>query len=137
MSTIVHRLGRNTLLGAAVLVSGLTLVPSALAGQPSATVTAAAQQPTCFGQPATHVAQSFGGNLVGTRGRDVIVGSERDDNLLGLDGDDLICGRGGNDTLRGGGGNDRLDCGSGSDSAIGDFGTDTATSNCEGRSSIP
>ena len=77
---------------------------------------AGAQTATCFGRPATIIAQP-GVPTVGTRGADVIVGTAGIDVIRGRGGADLICSGDGNDRVFSGGGRDSVDLGSGDDIA--------------------
>ncbi len=83
----------------------------------------AAQDPTCFGRPATIVTVA-GVPTVGTDGDDVIVGSDDADDIRGGGGDDLICGLGGADVIRGNAGDDRIRAGPGNDRVFGGKGRD-------------
>ena len=83
----------------------------------------AAQEPTCFGQPATIVAVA-GQPTRGTPGDDVIVGTAGADRISGRGGDDLICGLGGDDVIRAGAGDDLVAGGSGNDEIGGGRGLD-------------
>ena len=65
----------------------------------TASGTADADLPTCFGQPAT---------LVGSGGDDVIVGTAENDVIVARAGNDVVRGRGGADLVCGGRGDDRL-----------------------------
>jgi hypothetical protein len=69
----------------------------------------------CSGKAATIVGSSYGDEMRGTKGDDVIVGGPGKDEIRGRGGDDLICGDGGADVLRGGGGKDKLVGGPGKD----------------------
>jgi parallel beta-helix repeat protein len=82
------------------------------------------ETPLCFGRPA---------ELVGTRGRDVLLGTPAADVIAALGGsdrvragggDDLVCGGPGNDRLLGGPGNDVLGGGAGDDVLRGGGGDD-------------
>jgi Ca2+-binding RTX toxin-like protein len=79
--------------------------------------------PTCFGEPATIVAEP-GVLTIGTDGADVIVGTSGPDIIRGLRGDDLICGWGGNDVIRGNGGRDSIHGGAGADVLYGGLSSD-------------
>jgi Ca2+-binding RTX toxin-like protein len=72
----------------------------------------------CKGEAATIVGSSYGDEMRGTKGDDVIVGRPGDDTIRGRGGDDLICGNGGDDELRGGGGKDKLVGGPGKNKQI-------------------
>ena len=99
----------------------VALVAAALAVVPQ---TARAQPPTCFGEPATIVAEP-GERTIGTDGPDVIVGTSGPDDIRGRGGDDLICGLGGPDIIRGNAGADRIAAGGGRDQVWGGKGPDT------------
>ncbi|MEM7285592.1 MAG: calcium-binding protein [Actinomycetota bacterium] len=99
-------------------------VGALLAVLPGTSPAAAQTTPTCFGQPATIVAQP-GQVTRGTSGPDVIVGTNGPDVIRGRGGADLICSRGGADDVKGGGGADMIDLGKGSDTAEGGKGGDT------------
>jgi Ca2+-binding RTX toxin-like protein len=68
-------------------------------------------------------------NVTGSNFADVIRGDDNSfgNELLGGGGNDVLDGRGGNDTLDGGFGNDTLDGGAGNDTLDGGAGTDTAS----------
>jgi len=91
--------------------------------------------PACNGLPATIVADSNGGRLLGTSGADVIVGSAARDIILGLGGDDVICSGDGNDTVYAGWGSDTVFAGQGADTVFGQRGNDTLYGE-EGRDRI-
>jgi hypothetical protein len=68
---------------------------------------AAAQPPTCLGEPATIVADGPGG-LFGTGGRDVVVANELNaQSIFTYGGDDLVC-AGAGDVVLAGSGNDTV-----------------------------
>jgi Ca2+-binding RTX toxin-like protein len=93
------------------------LIPTVLAATLVPSISKA-DVPTCFGQPATLVAQpgeEDGDTVVGTAGPDVIVGSDLDDDLYGRGGNDLICGMGDGDKIVPGAGNDKAKGGYGRD----------------------
>jgi Ca2+-binding RTX toxin-like protein len=77
--------------------------------------------PKCFGQPATITGN---GNVVGTKGDDVIYTGNGADTVDGRGGNDRICTHGGSDYVRGGTGNDRISAGGGADDAGGQAGND-------------
>ncbi len=120
-------LKRTALCGAALVVSGIALIPSAWASdaaaqslgaeQSSAITARVAQPPTCFGRLPTPLPPG--------PGDDVIIGTNGPDTIHGLRGDDWICGRGGNDLLFGDQGNDRLYGEAGNDRLFGGPGNDT------------
>ena len=102
-----------------------------------------AQEPTCFGMPATIVATGDEEHVEGTSGDDVIMGSEERDLIYSLGGDDRVCAGNGSeehydedtgstdelgDFVDGGGGNDQIDLGAedgpGFESALGMAGDD-------------
>ena len=125
-------LKRTALLGTAVVISGLSLLPSALASEAthqnggahplSATTIEAVQQPqspSCFERPIT---RPPGAN--GTPGNDVIIGTNGPDTIRGFAGNDRVCGRGGDDSLFGDRGDDRVHGNSGNDTVRGGPGTD-------------
>ena len=70
-----------------------------VAASGTASGTAVADGPTCFGRPAT---------LVGTGGDDVIVGTSPEDVIVARAGNDVVRSRGGADLVCGGRGDDRL-----------------------------
>lgn len=141
MDTSTHRFRRTALLGATILIAGLTLVPSAWAsdaahqalgaGQSSAVAVGAAELqpgPNCFGEPPTRPPGTNGSNapdvINGTNGPDTIRGFLRDDFICGLDGNDTLSGDDGNDRIRGNRGNDQLLGNRGNDQLLGDLGND-------------
>ena len=141
MDTSTHRFRRTALLGATILIAGLTLVPSAWAsdaahqalgaGQSSAVAVGAAELqpgPNCFGEPPTRPPGTNGSNapdvINGTNGPDTIRGFLRDDFICGLDGNDTLSGGGGDDLIRGNLGNDVLFGDEGNDRLLGDQGND-------------
>ncbi|ADE83943.1 calcium-binding protein [Rhodobacter capsulatus] len=65
------------------------------------------------------VADSLGGGLSGTIGRDTLIGSNRADTIRGLESSDMIQGGGGNDVIFGDRGNDTIAGNDGDDSLIG------------------
>lgn len=65
------------------------------------------------------------GNLVGTRGADLIVGGPAGQTIAGVGGDDCIVGGGGDDLLLGGKGDDVIIAGPGNDDLDGANGADT------------
>ena len=98
---------RGVLLG---FISAAVVAAACAVVEPTAAAAATGQVvPSCHKHPAT----IFGpGNLVGTRGRDVIVGTLRDGSLgqtiKARGGDDLVCAGRFGAVLFGGGGDDRL-----------------------------
>lgn len=151
MARPARRFRRTTVLGATMIISGLTLIPSAWAsdaahqalgaGQSSAAAVGAAELqpgPPCFGAPPTGPPGANGTAeadvINGTSGPDTIRVFQGDDRICGLrgndrirsdEGDDLIRGNQGNDTLNGGQGNDRLLGDPGDDTLNGSEGDDT------------
>src|SRR4051794_23130064 len=94
------------LLGIAVGLGLLALVPTAQSGTPS-----------CFGKPATIVGTDGNDFKVGTTGDDVIVTLGGADTVHADQGNDFVCSGTGSDSVTGDAGNDRIslgpsDCGS-------------------------
>ena len=126
MDTSTHRYRRTALLGATILIAGLTLVPSAWASDAAHQALSAGQTPAqvvagppCFGAAPTRPPGTNGSNSP-----DVINGTNGPDNITGFNGNDLICGLDGNDTLSGGGGDDLIRGNLGNDVLFGDEGND-------------
>jgi Ca2+-binding RTX toxin-like protein len=121
-TTTTCRLRRAVVLtGAALVLSGVTLAPSAFADPPIVNTTPVPYTPwrDCFGSsylPVTFIngmqvtpgtvgviyAQPGAAITNGTSGDDVIIGTSGDDFINGFGGDDRICGGSGADTLIGG-----------------------------------
>jgi serralysin len=83
----------------AALATALALAACGIAGASASP--AAADWPSCLGEPAT---------IVGTEGNDTIAGTSRDDVIVGLGGDDVITSGGSSelDLICGGDGNDSV-----------------------------
>lgn len=71
------------------------------------------------------VADSLGGALEGTFGRDTLIGSSQADTIHGLEASDVIEGNGGNDVIFGDSGNDSITGNDGDDSLIGGEGANS------------
>lgn len=105
---------------AALLAAAVMTLPYRADGAPSPAVT-----PTCFGEPATIVANNPGSNVVnGTPKADVIVVPRLEYFVEAGKGADRVCGGISSSSLEGGPGKDRLKTGSGGDSLYGGPGND-------------
>ena len=120
----MNNIVKNTVKNNALNVSRLLKLILAALILPGFAHMAWAQEPTCFGVPATIVGTDGDDLLVGTADADVIVGLGGHDTILGLLGDDLLCGGEGNDNLDGGEGDDQLDGEGGDDFLAGGPGLD-------------